>query len=176
MEKQQNRYIAVAYKLYAESDGEREFVEEATPEKPFIFISGFGETLPRFEEQIAPLATGEEFDFTLSPADAYGDYEDERVLELDKAIFTVDGHFDERQIHEGAVVPLQNEDGNHFLAQVVEVGPEKVTVDLNHPLAGASLNFKGQVVESHEATNHEIEQMAQQSCGGDCEGCSGCQN
>ena len=159
MDKQQNKYIAVAYKLYAEADGEREFVEEATKEKPFVFISGFGETLPRFEELVAGLATGDEFDFTLSPDDAYGDYVDERVLELDKAIFSIDGKFDD----------------NHFLAQVVSVGDDKVTVDLNHPLAGQSLNFKGQVVESHEATNHEIEQMTQRSCSGHCGDCSGCE-
>lgn len=175
MDKQQNKYIAVAYKLYAEADGEREFVEEATKEKPFVFISGFGETLPRFEELVAGLATGDEFDFTLSPDDAYGDYVDERVLELDKAIFSIDGKFDDKQIYEGAIVPLQNEDGNHFLAQVVSVGDDKVTVDLNHPLAGQSLNFKGQVVESHEATNHEIEQMTQRSCSGHCGDCSGCE-
>lgn len=30
-----NKYITVAYKLYAIEDGEREFTEEATVEHPF---------------------------------------------------------------------------------------------------------------------------------------------
>ena len=40
-----NKYISVSYKLYTVENGEREFVEEATAERPFQFLSGFGVTL-----------------------------------------------------------------------------------------------------------------------------------
>ena len=50
-----NKYITVAYKLYAIEDGEREFTEEATVEHPFQFISGLGLTLDAFESQIKGL-------------------------------------------------------------------------------------------------------------------------
>ena len=35
MDKAQNKYIAVTYKLYTVEDGKKELVEEATTERPF---------------------------------------------------------------------------------------------------------------------------------------------
>ena len=51
MENNNNKYIAVAYKLYAAGEKTLEFVEEATDEKPVEFISGFGFTLDEFEKR-----------------------------------------------------------------------------------------------------------------------------
>ena len=163
-----NKYIAVAYKLYTVDNGENELVEEATDKEPFQFISGYGITLDAFEKEIAGLEKGAEFDFTLQKDDAYGDYEQEHVLDLDKEIFCINGHFDRERIYKDAIVPLQNEDGNRFLGKVVSVGNDKVRIDLNHPLAGKTLNFKGHVVESREATNEEIQGLINRMSGEGC--------
>ena len=163
-----NKYIAVAYKLYTVDNGESELVEEATDKEPFQFISGYGITLDAFEKEIAGLEKGAEFDFTLQKDDAYGDYEQEHVLDLDKEIFCINGHFDRERIYKDAIVPLQNEDGNRFLGKVVSVGNDKVRIDLNHPLAGKTLNFKGHVVESREATNEEIQGLINRMNGEGC--------
>ncbi len=136
-------------------------IERTTDERPFIFISGMGVTLPAFEEKVVNLAKGEEFDFQLDPEQAYGQHYDERVLELDKQIFTINGQFDAQHVQVGAIIPLQNEDGNHFNAVVKNISDTKVTCDLNHPLAGLKLNFCGQILESREATAEEIAKMAQ---------------
>lgn len=174
MDKKANKYVAVAYKLYATADGNTELVEEATEDKPFQFITGFGITLDEFENQIYALDKDAEFDFVLSKDQAYGDYEDARVLNLDKSMFSINGHFDHDNIHKDAIVPLQNEDGNRFLGHVLEVTDDTVTMDLNHPLAGMELNFKGKVVESREATNQEIEGMMNRLSGEGCScGCGG---
>ena len=163
-----NRYIAVAYKLYTVDNGESTLVEEATDKEPFQFISGYGITLDAFEKEIAGLEKGAEFDFTLQKEDAYGDYEQEHVLDLDKEVFTVNGHFDHANIYKDAIVPLQNEDGNRFLGKVLAVGDDKVRIDLNHPLAGKTLNFKGHVVEAREATNDEIQGLINRMSGEGC--------
>ena len=55
METVENKYITVAYKLYAIEDGEKDFTEEATAEHPFQFISGLGLTLESFEDQVKDL-------------------------------------------------------------------------------------------------------------------------
>ena len=173
MEENNNKYIAVAYQLYSVEDGETELLEEATPERPFIFISHMGVTLPAFEEKLTGLSTGDKFDFTIEKGDAYGDYDDEGVLELDKQMFCIDGKFDSEHIYEDAIIPLQNQEGQRFQAQVVNIGTDKVTVDLNHPLAGCDLHFTGTVLVSREATNQELEQMAKMLSGEGCGGCSG---
>ena len=75
METVENKYITVAYKLYAIEDGEKDFTEEATAEHPFQFISGLGLTLESFEDQVKDLKAGDKFDFTIACADAYGDFD-----------------------------------------------------------------------------------------------------
>ena len=41
----ENKYITVAYKLYAITEGKKELLEEAPVEHPFQFISGIGYSL-----------------------------------------------------------------------------------------------------------------------------------
>lgn len=177
MEKPQNKYIAVTYKLYTVENNENELVEETAEGRPFQFISGFGVTLEAFEKHIAGLEKGADFDFTLAKDEAYGDYEPARVLDLEREMFCINGHFDHENIFKDAIVPLQNEDGNRFYGRVLEVGTDKVKMDLNHPLAGKTLNFKGSVVESREATNEEIQGMINrlsgEGCGCGCDDCGG---
>lgn len=177
METTGNKFIAVSYKLYTIEDGEKELVEETAAGKPFQFLSGFGLTLEAFENHIANLEKGAEFDFVLTKGEAYGDYEDERVLELDKQIFSINGHFDHERIYPDAIIPLQNEEGNRFMAKVIGITEDKVTVDLNHPLAGCELNFKGAVEESRPATEDEIRaiisRLSGEGCGCGCGDCGG---
>ena len=85
-----NKYIAVSYRLYTVENGESHLVEEATEDKPFQFISGFGVTLDAFERNIASLDKGADFDFELTKDEAYGDYEQARVLDLDREMFFTD--------------------------------------------------------------------------------------
>ena len=155
-------------------------VEEAPAAKPFQFISGFGITLDAFENALVDLEKGADFDFVLSEDEAYGPYVNEHVIALEKEMFMVNGRFDKEYIFKGAVVPLQNEQGQRFMATVVDIADDKVTLDLNHPLAGKKLNFKGSVVENREASNEEIQTMINHMsgegcghCGGDCGGCGG---
>lgn len=179
-----NKYITLAYKLYTTmADGTRELMEEATTQHPFMFISGMGLTLDAFEAQILPLAKGDNFDFTLSVDEAYGPYVEEGVQIVPRSIFEIDGKIDPKRIFEGAVVPLMNSEGERFNGTITEITDQQITVDLNHPLAGKTLNFIGTVVEHREATNEELQEMAKMlsgeggcggcggSCGGDCGGC-----
>ena len=176
MEKKHNMFMAVSYTLYTVDGENREKIEEAPTTKPFEFISGFGVTLDEFEKNIVELEPGAQFDFELTKEQAYGDYEEERVLDLDRSIFQINGHFDHENIFVDAIVPLQNEEGNRFYGRVMDITDNKVKMDLNHPLAGKTLNFKGRVLEKREASNQEIQNLVnflsgEGGCGcGDCGG------
>ena len=180
MENKTNKLIAAHYQLFTINDnGERVLAEETTQEQPFVFITGFGAALDALEEQLENLERGAKFDFELDKDKAFGEYEPKRVIDLNKEMFIVDGHFDSKNIFKGAQIPLKNEDGNFFIGTVLEIGDAMVKVDLNHPLAGKKLNFKGYIIENREATNDEIKTMLSHmnggGCGGDCSGCeSGC--
>ncbi len=174
----ENKYITVAYKLYAIADGQKELLEEAPAAHPFQFISGIGYTLDRFEKEITALNKGDRFNFTIPCAEAYGERDEDNVRQVNKSMFCdPDGNFDSENIFPGNIIMLNDAEGHHFYANVGEITEEKVTLDLNHPHAGKDLIFEGCVIEMRPATNHEIQeivnQMSGHGCGGNCGGCGG---
>ena len=173
----EHKYITVAYKLYTIEEGERDFAEEAPVNHPFQFISGLGLTLDSFEEQVRDLNKGDKFDFTIPCAEAYGEYDDEGVLTLDKKMFyNGDGEFDSERVYVGAIVPMNTVDGQIINAQIAEITKDNVTIDLNHPLAGENLHFVGKVLNVRDVTEGELKALHHRGCGG-CHGkCGDCES
>jgi FKBP-type peptidyl-prolyl cis-trans isomerase SlyD len=161
-----NSVVNAEYELYVDGEnGGLELMERATPEHPLNFIFGVGMMLPKFEQNLKGLEEGDSFDFTIANEDAYGEYDDEAIVELDRAIFEIDGKLDEEMVYEGNIVPLMDSEGNRLQAQVVSVTDTNVTVDLNHPLAGENLHFKGKILEVHEASEEELNALLGNGCG-----------
>lgn len=179
-----NKSVSAEYELYVdgENEGELELMEKASSEQPLNFIYGVGMMLPKFEENLFGLAAGDKFDFTIAVEDAYGPYEDENVIDLDRGIFEIDGQLDTNMVFEGNVVPLMDNEGHRINAQVVSISDSHVKVDLNHPLAGETLHFKGSVLEVREATEKELNALmggggcgcGSGGCGSDSCGSDGC--
>jgi len=166
-----NKYVEVTYDLNVGEGTDQELMERATPANPLKFIFGLGMMLPAFENALKGLQAEDSFDFTLAPADAYGERNDEHVVELPKNIFEVDGKFDAEMIKEGETVPMMDSEGNRLLGSVLEVNNDVVVMDFNHPLAGETLHFSGKVLEVHDATAEEIAAFtAPSGCG--CDDCS----
>ena len=164
-----NKSVSAEYELFVDGEqGALELMEKATPEQPLSFIYGIGMMLPKFEENLFGKTAGESFDFVINSEEAYGPYQDENVLDLDRAIFEIDGKLDTEVVFDGNVVPLMDNEGNKINAQIVSVNDTHVKVDLNHPLAGETLHFKGKVLEVREATEEELNALLG---GGGCSGC-----
>ena len=178
MENKTHRLIVVSYELYSLKDGNENFIEKTNDMQPMQLYTGCDMALPAFEKEIVRFDKDTDFKFTLTKEQAYGERDDKSILSLDKATFSPNGVFDSENIYKDAVVPLQNEEGQRFLGKVLEVSDDKVTIDLNHPLAGMDLVFHGHVFENREASEEEVkdffEQMNQHHCGGGCGGGCGC--
>lgn len=172
-----NKYVAVIYDLNVGEGEERELMEKATREVPLKFIYGMGMMIPAFEEALMGLEEGEKFDFSITPENAYGEYNEEHVLDLPKSIFEVDGKFDSEMVQEGNTIPMMDASGQHINGSVLEVKDDVVVMDFNHPLAGETLHFKGEVIDVHEPTAEEIAALTAPAggCGCGCDSCgSGC--
>src|SRR5690606_25948850 len=87
MKIQPNSVVALTYDLYTTQEGEEVFVEKATEEQPLVFLYGVGMMLPKFEENLTGLGTGDTYDFHLTAADAYGLKDDNAVTELPSDMF-----------------------------------------------------------------------------------------
>jgi FKBP-type peptidyl-prolyl cis-trans isomerase SlyD len=144
--------VSLTYDLYVnQEDGTEALVESATQEQPLTFLYGAGQMLPKFEEHLSTLSTGDNFDFQLSAEDAYGEYNDEAVANLPKDMFE---GTDMPEV--GSILPLQDNQGNRFQGQVVSVVEDSVIVDLNHPMAGQQLHFKGEIINVRPANAEEL--------------------
>ena len=169
-----NKFVSATYDLYVGDGDERELMESATEERPLQFIFGMGTMLPAFEENIKDLETGGKFQFTIAAKDAYGEYIEDNVVELPKNIFEVNGKFDDEYITEGATVPMMSSTGERMNGSVLEVKDNAVVMDFNHPLAGETLHFSGEIIDVHEPTAEEIAAINQAMSGGGCGcGCDG---
>ncbi|MFI5161354.1 MAG: peptidylprolyl isomerase [Sphingobacteriales bacterium] len=146
------KVVSLTYDLYVNDEqGKEGLVESATEEQPLTFLFGAGQMLPKFEENLSTLSTGDQYDFHLSAEDAYGIYDEEAVANLPKQMFS---GTDMPEI--GSVLPLQDNNGNHFQGQVVSIAEDSVIVDLNHPMAGQELHFKGNIIDVRPATPEEL--------------------
>ena len=137
-----HRFISATYQLYIEENGQEVLKEQITEDQPLSIYTEIGMLLPSFETRLAEFVTGDDYDFVLPHAEAYGEYDPKGRATLSKKMFSPDGVFDEANVFAGAVIPLADENGQRHLGYVVSVDDDTVTVDMNHPLAGKDLHFK----------------------------------
>ena len=167
-----NKYVTLTYDLHVGEDDERELMESATTEAPLEFIFGTNSMLQSFEDQIEGKVAGDTFAFTLTPEEAYGDYDDDKILDLPKNVFQVDGEVDTELLFEGNTIPMMDTEGNKLMGSIIEVKEDVVSMDFNHPLAGETMHFAGNVIEVRDATTEEIAALFTQESGGGCSVCA----
>ena len=153
-----NKFVSATYDLFVggEDGTAPELMESATIEKPMSFIFGTGMMLEAFEDKLAGLEVDNTFDFTLTAEDAYGEYDDEHVVEIPKSVFEIDGKVDETIIFENNTVPMMDQMGNHMNGTIVKIEEVNITMDFNHPLAGEDLHFIGKVLDVREPSEAEV--------------------
>lgn len=151
----QAKVISLTYELRSGS-AQGDIIETAEKANPAQFLFGTGHLIPEFENQVAPLNQGDNFEFTIPSDNAYGPASPEAVVDLPKSVFIIDGELATDMLEIGNMVPMRDQEGNPMNGKVVEVGEETVKMDFNHPLAGIDLHFKGEVLEARDATPEEI--------------------
>ncbi len=165
-----NKFVSLSYELTS-GDFDGEVKERASSESPLTFVYGAGLMLPKFEEHLLGLKQGDNYKFMVKSDDAYGPIFEERIVDLPKDIFKVDGKLDETLLALGNVVPMMDASGNRLQGTVKEVRDNDVKMDFNHPMAGQDLYFKGEVLEVRQATDEEIAALLG---GGGCGSGCGC--
>ena len=165
----QNAVVEFSYEL--EVDGQ--VVDHTTKERPLDYIHGTGSLLPKLEAHIEGMEPGDTFDVTLSPADGYGEVDPNRIIDLPKSAFEVNGEIREDLLVPGNTIPMMNSMGGVIPGVVVEVTEDSVKMDLNHQMAGKTLHFTGEVISVREATEKELTEGLHGEFVHTC-GCGGC--
>lgn len=133
---QDNRDIGLEYTLTVEGN----VVDTTQDRGPFHYIHGQGQLIPGLERELAGLHVGDAKEVTIPPEDGYGLVDPAAFVEVPK-----DQLPSEVTPTVGLVLRGVNPDGKSFRAKVNEVKDKSVVLDLNHPLAGKTLNFQVKV-------------------------------
>ena len=169
----ENAVVEFCYELEVEG----QVVDKTTKEKPLDYIHGTGSLLPKLEAHIEGMQAGDRFDITLAPADGYGEVDPQRIIDLPKAAFEVNGEVREDLLVPGNTIPMMNSMGGVIPGVVLEVSADSVKMDLNHQMAGKTLHFTGEIVSVREATEKELTEGLHgeyvHSCGCGGGGCHG---
>ncbi len=152
-----NTVVSVSYELHANlPQQEKQHIETTDSSHPLTFLFGVGGLIPGFERNLDGLTRGEKFSFSIEPGDGYGDLDTNAVINLPIDIFKVDNVIDFEALKVGNVLPMSDHEGNRMNGKVVSYNEKDVTMDFNHPLAGHTLHFSGEVVEVREAQADEL--------------------
>ncbi|NNF98785.1 MAG: peptidylprolyl isomerase [Desulfobacteraceae bacterium] len=163
MDKVENdMYVSVSYTGTLQNG---EVFDSSEGRQPLEIQMGAGQLIKGFENALVGMSLNEKKTFTLDPEDAYGIKDDNLVREFAKSEIP-----SEMNPETGQQVALNTPDGQQIPAQIVGVDDEKVTVDMNHPLAGESLTFKIEVV----GINEKPAQPQGCGCGCDCSSGGSC--
>ncbi|MEG2178590.1 MAG: FKBP-type peptidyl-prolyl cis-trans isomerase, partial [Bacteroidales bacterium] len=146
-----NKVVSITYTLhYDDKDGE--IVEKVESNAPMTILMGHGLLLDRFEEQLEGLNKGDTFAFSLTSEEAYGEYDEDGLVNVPLAEL-MDGVPAEENdmLFEGNIIPIQDHDGEEYQAVILEIKNDIVSLDFNHPLAGENLYFEGNIVNIRDA-------------------------
>jgi FKBP-type peptidyl-prolyl cis-trans isomerase SlyD len=120
-------------------DGEE--LENSKQGEPLTYTHGSSEIIPGLEEQLTGMGPGDSTSTKIPPEKGYGPPDPAAVQKVERKAF-----HNADSLKVGDFVAGEAE-GKTLRARITEVGPDQITVDFNHPLAGKTLHFTVEVIE-----------------------------
>lgn len=109
---------------------------------PLSFTIGNGQVIPGFEEAVIGMAENEKKNVTIPPDKAYGERNEEMVINVPRKQVPPDINPET-----GQRLQMQGPNEQMIIVEVTEVSDESITLDANPPLAGKDLIFDIELVE-----------------------------
>jgi FKBP-type peptidyl-prolyl cis-trans isomerase SlyD len=143
----ENAVVSFHYTLTDERGQE---VESSFGREPLAILAGHGNVIPGVENAMTGRGAGDRFQVTVPPEQAYGERREGYTQRVPKKFFR-----DADKLKPGMQTALQTQDGPRIVT-VAKIGSSVIDVDLNHPMAGHTLNFDIEIVEVREASAEEL--------------------
>lgn len=148
MQIEKNKVATIDYTL---TNPEGQVLDTSKGGQPLSYLHGVGGIIPGLETALEGKNKGDQLTVTIPPDKAYGNRNDQLVQDVPRKMFQ--GVSD---IKTGMQFRAQGPQGQQQVVTVVDVQPETIKIDANHPLAGVTLNFDVNVVDVREATQEEL--------------------
>ncbi|HOI18244.1 MAG TPA: peptidylprolyl isomerase [Candidatus Woesearchaeota archaeon] len=149
MEIEKNSKVSVEYTGTLE-DGS--VFDSNVGKEPLKFLAGTGMVIKGFDDAVLGKSKDDEIEVKIEPRDAYGEKNEQLVQTI-----PLNAIPEKIPKEIGVVMQIKFPDGNMGFATIINIEGETVTIDMNHPLAGQTLNFKIKIISVEEASKEEIE-------------------
>lgn len=143
---EEGKYVVIDYKGSFENG---EVFDTSIGAQPLEFQSGLGMMIPGIEKAVMDMNIGDEKTVLIAPEDGYGEYD--KTLMHEFPIEEIRQSF-EPEIGMHVMVEMGN--GRNVPAEISSITEDKVIFDMNHPLAGKSLNFWVKVLEINDEAKY----------------------
>jgi FKBP-type peptidyl-prolyl cis-trans isomerase 2 len=110
--------------------------------KPLEFAAGEGKVIKGFDDAVIGMEKGQEKEFKIKPEEAYGEVREDLMREVPRNAVQLD-----KEPKAGMTLVMATPEGQQIPLKIVEVKPDALVLDMNHPLAGQNLNFKIKIVD-----------------------------
>ncbi len=144
---EENLIIAIDYTLTVGD----EVVDSSEGREPLEFLQGAGNIILGLEREMFNMAIGESKKVTVSPAEGYGEIDNEAFMEIPTNQFP-----ENVPVEVGTELEVKNEEGEPAYVRIDKVENNIALLNFNHPLAGKELNFDVKVISIREPSEEEL--------------------
>lgn len=119
-----------------------EFDNSYKRKKPIEFVVGAGKVIKGFDDAVVGMKKGEKKKISIPPKEAYGEHDPALIQKVPR-----DKLPQKLEPKVGMVLTLKDPQNRMLFAKIVDVNAKDVSIDINHPLAGQTLNFELELVK-----------------------------
>src|SRR5688500_1699002 len=143
---EKDKIVSIDYTLTGENG---QVLDSSQGREPLAYLHGSGNIIPGLESALEGKSEGDQLNVQIPPDQAYGPRDERMVQPVPRT--ACQGVAD---IQPGMQIQASTNAGPRLIT-VVHVAGDQVTIDANHPLAGATLNFDVKIVNVRDATEQE---------------------
>lgn len=140
--------VSMEYTLTVKGD----VIDSSDGNDPLEFLCGHQNIVPGLERELLGMTVGQTKKVTVLPSEGYGEVDQDAFLEISRNEFP-----DDIPLEVGVELDLRDEDGEIMSATISKLDGDQVQLDLNHPLAGETLDFDVKIVGLRLPTEEELE-------------------
>jgi FKBP-type peptidyl-prolyl cis-trans isomerase SlyD len=129
-----------------------EVIDSSDGDEPMAYLHGAHNIVPGLERALSGKSPGYAAKVTVAAVDGYGERVDVPAQSVPREAFPA--HL---ELEPGMRFTAQGPDDQYVPIWIVAIQDDKVQVESQHPLAGATLHFDVEVLEVRDATPDELE-------------------
>lgn len=151
---EEGKVVDIAYSLKNEQG---EVLDRSDPQNPLTYLHGAHEIVPGLEAALEGLKPGAKKHVVVPAEEGYGEADPQLKMIVSRTQFPEDAQIVVGMSFKANASENPDDDEDEIVFTVKGIEGEKIFIDGNHPLAGATLYFEIEVIGVRDASADEVE-------------------